>query len=222
MAKKLNVGKEGSLGRSELKDALKEYVNFMSNFNDKNKIKAVINLAMETGRLYLGAMHLLEQVAYFQHRKGWAKQLSQGKTELTKEMQEWTKKPKEDELLVDGLAEEMASIINKRKKANKSDKKTKKSKKKSSLSTTGSEDEKQSSNNNDSGDSSGEEKRASSEEDDESNKSDKTKKKTKKESKSPRPRKLRRRRVPPSPRQSPMARRKRKEEACRARRVELR
>eukprot|EP00971_Amphidinium_carterae_P129782 2570561-Amphidinium_carterae.1 len=43
-----------SLGLSD-NDAIKTVLKVMQNFNDKKKIKAVINLAMESGRFYLGA-----------------------------------------------------------------------------------------------------------------------------------------------------------------------
>ncbi|CAE7561421.1 unnamed protein product [Symbiodinium sp. CCMP2592] len=70
----LDIGKDGSAPRKAVAKAMKSYLGFLQDGGEELQ-NALVGLATESGRLYLGAMHLLEQRAFVLKPKAWAKKL---------------------------------------------------------------------------------------------------------------------------------------------------
>ena len=70
----LDVGKDGSVPRKDVAKAMKAYVSFLKEGGEDLQ-STLVGLAVESGRFYLGAMHMLEQRAFILKPKTWAKKL---------------------------------------------------------------------------------------------------------------------------------------------------
>ena len=123
----LDVGKDGSVKRDKVEKVMPGLVEFLLQLDeDKETLDALVAGAVFAGKVYLGAMSLLEAAALVAHRKGWAKKIRRA-DKLSSAMRSWHKKPDSKDKLIEGLTEEfmqkLADAKKRRKKAAASKKK---------------------------------------------------------------------------------------------------
>ena len=101
--KTLDVGQDGAAGRKDVSKAMAIYVSFLQ-AEDALLPQALATLAAQSARLYLGAMHLLEQQACVRKPKAWAKKLQRAQ-KTSSSLKSWLKDAGDNEKLVDALSE---------------------------------------------------------------------------------------------------------------------
>lgn len=97
----LDVGKAGSISQDKAEDALKTYVKFLEH-SDNTLQDALVKLVVESGQLYLAAIHMLEQKAFVTKAGGWAKKMR--RSGIPEELKAWSNNATDRKKLVEGLA----------------------------------------------------------------------------------------------------------------------
>ena len=151
-AKRLNIGKDGSIKRDKAEGAITDLNEVMTSIGKNESLRTqIVDAAMLAGKMCLACMSVLEALAFFEHRRAWTKKL-QGSDKLTSATRKWMKAPNDDTAFCKALVEEFmlkvaetkkaAKRQSKREQGKKKAKKQKKSKKaKSSTSASSSKDE---------------------------------------------------------------------------------
>ena len=98
----LNLGKEGTAPREDVKEAVHQYVKFFTKQSEKELAPALAEMVGVAGRCYLMCMHLLEQHAFFSKLGGWAKKWGRADQQPAA-MKSWLKEPSKVSKLEEGI-----------------------------------------------------------------------------------------------------------------------
>ena len=113
-AKVLNLGKSGTQSRATVEKAVRRHVKFLQSGDEKLQ-KALVEAAASAAKVYLFAMHALEQKAFLGKATTWAKKW-QGSGYPPREMKDWLKDSSNTEKL-EKLVDLVMEKIAKHKKA---------------------------------------------------------------------------------------------------------
>lgn len=113
-AKVLNLGKSGTQSRAAVEKAVRRHVKFLQSGDEKLQ-KALVEAAASAAKVYLFAMHALEQKAFLGKATTWAKKW-QRSGHPPREMKDWLKDSSNREKLEEALVDLVMAKVAKHKK----------------------------------------------------------------------------------------------------------